>query len=141
MSAFDFTGDLTAGFSPPDRKLQLYSGAFVLINGTLLAQEASVTIEKKSDLKPIFTLGAGFAGMSLGAGTAEVTIDNAVPSVDFEFHPDIYLRTGDVVEIGIVMASRQSVFKGFITDATYSHSVNDASKLSMKLLCRFSDFE
>lgn len=121
--------------------LQIYSSAYVTIDNKLLAQEVSVTVEKKSALQPVFTLAAGFAGMSLGAGTAEVTIDNAVPSSDFEFNPDPYMRTGAVVEVGLVMAGRQSVFKGFITDATYSHSVNDSSKLSMKLLCRFSDFE
>lgn len=121
--------------------LQLYSNAYVSIDGKLLVEEASVTLEKKSGLNPVFTVAGGLAGMSQGASTIEVTVDNAVPSIDFEFNPDMYMRTGAVVEVGVVMASRQSVFKGFITDATYSHSVNDASKLSMKFLCRFSDFE
>lgn len=121
--------------------LQLYSNAFVTIDGKLLTEEASVTVEKKSGLNPVFTVALGLAGMSQGATTAEVSIESAVPSADFEFNPDAFMRTGQVVELGIIMASRQMVTKGFITDATYSHSVGDASKLSMKLLCRFSDFE
>lgn len=121
--------------------LQLYSNAYVTIDGRLLTQESSVSIDKKSGLNPVFTVAEGLAGMSQGASTCEVSIDNAVPSADFEFNPDPYMRTGAVVEIGIIMASRQTVFKGFITEATYHHAVNDASKLSMKMLCRFADFE
>ncbi len=137
MGLSDFVTEIT----DKSRNLQLYSGAFVTLDNKLLAQEASVTVEKKADLKPIYTLAAGLAGMSLGVGTAEVTIENAVPSSDFELCPDRYIRTGAIIEVGIVMAGRQSVFRGFITEATYSHSVNDASKLSMKFLCRFADFE
>lgn len=121
--------------------LQLYSNAYVTIDGKLLTEESSVSVEKKSGLNPVFTVANGFAGMTQGASTAEISVDNAVPSADFEFNPDSYMRTGSVVEIGVIMAGRQSVFKGFITEATYGHSVNDASKLSMKFMCRFSDFE
>ncbi len=126
---------------PKGRELQLYSNAYVIVNGALLTQESSVTIEKKSNAIPRFTLGKGFAGMSLGAGVVEITVENAVPSTDFEFNPDYYLKSGYYVDIGVVMASRQSVFKGFITDATYSHSTNDSSKLSFHLMCRLEQFE
>ena len=131
------------GFTSPNkgRALQIYSGSFVFIDGSLLTQEFAVTLEKKNNAEPKYTLAKGFAGMSQGAAVVEVTIENAVPSADFEFSPDFFIRTNAAVEIGVVMASRQTIFKGFITDATYSHSVNDASKLSMRLLCRFEEFE
>lgn len=125
--------------SAPD--LTLYTSMYVSVNGTVLVQETSLTIEKKSGLKPVYTVAAGLAGMSQGASECEVTVENAVPSVDFEFLPDESMLTGAVVEIGIVMAGRQTTLKGFITDATYSHSANEASKLSFKALCRFSNFE
>ncbi len=121
--------------------LQLYSNAYVAVDGKLLTEESSISVEKKSGLNPVFTTVGGLAGATQGASTAEISIDNAIPSADFEFNPDAYMRTGAVVEVGVIMASRISVFKGFIMDATYSHSVNDSSKLSMKMLCRFSDFE
>jgi hypothetical protein len=121
--------------------LQLYSNAYVLINGLLLTEESSVTVEKKSGLNPVFTSVNNFAGATQGASTAEISIDNAVPSADFELNPDQFMRTGQVVEVGVIMANRVSQFVGFMMDATYSHSVNDSSKLSMKLLCRFADFE
>lgn len=121
--------------------LQLYSNAYVQVDGKLMTEEASVSVEKKSGLNPVFTVVEGFAGMTQGAATCEVSVDFAVPSADFQLNPDPYMRTGAVVEVGIIMASRQTVMKGFITDASYSHSVNDSSKLSMKFMCRFSDFE
>jgi hypothetical protein len=121
--------------------LKLYSNCDVFINGSLLAEEASVTVEKKSGLNPVFTVAIGLAGMTQGAATAEISIESAVPSADFEFNPDGFMLVGEVVDFRAVMANRETNCKGFITDATYSHSVNDASKLSMKLLCRFSEFE
>lgn len=130
-----------ASIIPSDRKLQTYSNAYVVIEGRLLTQEASVSIEKVSNSKPRNTLAKGFAGMSLGAGLAEVSVENAVPSKDFEWHPDFFLRTGQAVEVGIAMASRQTLIKGFITSVTYSHAVNDAAKMSFKLTCRLADFE
>lgn len=121
--------------------IQLYSNAYVTIDGRLLTEEAAVTVDKNSGLNPVFTSAKGFSGMSQGAATAEISVDNAVPSADFEFNPDPYMRTGSVVEVGVIMAGRQSVFKGFITNASYSHSVNQESKLSFKIMCGFEDFE
>jgi hypothetical protein len=123
-------------------ELQLYSNALVKIVGVgVLCQEASVSVEKKSGLNPVFTTCEGLAGASQGATTCEVSVENAVPSTDFEFNPDPYMRSGTVVEIWVDMAGRRTVMKGFIMDASYSHSVNDASKMSFKMLCRFGDFE
>ena len=121
--------------------LKLYSSCQVFINAALLTEEASVSVEKKSGLNPVFTVALGLAGMTQGAATAEVSIESAVPSDDFEFNPDGYMLVGEVVELRVVMANRETNCKGFITDASYSHGANDASKLSMKLLCRFSEFE
>ncbi len=121
--------------------MKLYSGAEVYINSALLTEEASVTLEKKSGLNPVFTVVNGLAGMTQGAATMEVTIETAVPSADFEFNPDGYMLVGEVVDFRMVMANRETNAKAFMTDASYSHGANDASKLSMKLLCRFAEFE
>lgn len=119
-----------------------YSVAYVFIDGKLLTEEASVSLEKKSHgSAPIFTLSAGLAGVSIGVPLIELSIQNAVPTADFELCPDDKIRTGSAVEVGIVMAGRQSIFKGVITEASYSHAVNDSSKLNLKLTCRYSDFE
>ena len=121
--------------------LQLYSNAFVFVDGLLLTQENSVSVEAKSGLQPVFTTVDGLAGASQGASTVEVSIESAVPSSDFELNPGPFMRTGAVVEVKVQMANRVAVYVGFITDSTFSHSVNDSSKLSMKFLGRLSDFE
>lgn len=121
--------------------LKLYSSASVFINGSLLSEEASVSLEKKSGLNPVYTVSNGLSGMSQGAATIEVSIESAVPSADFEFNPDGFMIVGEVVELRVVMANRETNVKGFITDASYSHQTNEASKISMKLLCRYGEFE
>lgn len=122
--------------------LALYANAYVEVVGVgLLTQENSVSIEKKSGLIPVFTSVWGLGGMTQGASTLEITIENAIPSADFEFNPDPYMRTGAVIEMKIFVAGRVTVVQGFITDSTFSHSINDSSKLSIKFLGRFADFE
>lgn len=124
-----------------DHALQRYSNAYVVVDGKLLAHTVSLSIEKKNQATPIFTLASGFAGLSQGAPFAEVTIESAVPSADFDLAPDRAIRTNSVVEIGIVMAGNQTIFKGFIQSASYRYSVNDSAKLSMHMTCRYEDFE
>lgn len=120
---------------------QLYTATYVTFDGKLLAEEASVTIDKKSGLNPVYTVAKGFAGMAVGANSIEMTIESAAPSADFEVNPDPYLQTGKMVEIGAVMSGRQMVGKMFLTDATYSHAVNQESKLTMKLMGAFKPWE
>jgi len=131
--------------TPPPRGLQLYSNAYVFVEGKLLAQESSVTVQKKSNATTIETLHRGFAGQSKGAGTVEVTVENAVPSTDFELlggaTADSWIMLGKPIEIGIVMGSRQMILKGVIDEATYSHSTNDPSRLSFHLIGRLEAFE
>lgn len=121
--------------------LDLYTSQFITVDGKLLVQETSLSVVKKSGLNPVFTVALGFAGMSQGATTVEVTVENAVPSADFELNPDAAMLTGKVVEIGIIMAGRQTIMKGFITEATYQHSVNEAGKLSFSAMCAWGNFE
>lgn len=122
-------------------EFQLYSNAYLTIEGTVLTQETEVSVEQKSGLIPQFTVPLGFAGMSQGAPYQEIKIENAVPSADFEVNPTRYMRTGQPVEVGVIMANRQMITKGFVTDATFQHGVNKASSLSMTLMCALKDFE
>ena len=133
--------EIKNGLTPSGRNLQLYSKAYVIVNGQLLTQESSVTIEKKSNSKPITTVHRGFAGLSKGAGMAEITVDNAIPVKDIEFLPDFFIKDGDSIEIGSVVGARQMICRGFVTDATYSHQTNENAKLSFKAMCRLEVFE
>jgi hypothetical protein len=131
--------------TPEARKLTKYSNAFVFANGKLLLQAASVTLQKKANSSPQNTLHKGFAGQSKGAGVIEVTIDNAVPVDDIEFVggalPDYWVQSGEPIEIGIVMGSRTTRLRGFIDEASYSHSTNDAARVSIHLIGRLEAFE
>ena len=120
---------------------QLYSATYITFDNKLLAEEASVTIDKKSGLNPVFTVAKGFAGMAIGASSCEMTIESATPSADFEVNPDPYMITGKLVEVGAVMAGRQMTAKMFVTDATYSHAVNQESKVSIKLMGPLAPWE
>jgi hypothetical protein len=133
--------EIKNGLTPSGRDLQLYTNVFVFLNGQLLTQETSVTLEKKSNAKTITTLHKGFAGLSKGAGLIELTVDNAVPLKDLEFNVDFFVKSGDVIEIGSVLGARQTICKGFITDVTYSHATNDNTKLSFKATCQLEVFE
>lgn len=120
---------------------QLYTATYVTLDGKLLAEEASITIDKKSGLNPVYTVAKGFAGMAIGASSIEMTIESAAPAADFEVNPDPYLATGRMVEVGAVMSGRQMVGKYFLTDATYSHAVNAESKVTMKFMGAFKLWE
>lgn len=121
--------------------LQKYSNALVLINGSLLTEENSVSIDKKSGLNPVHTTARGFAGVAQGAPEMTIRVDNAVPSADFEYLPDSDALEGQIVEVCVLMAGKQTVAKGFIMDVSYSHSVNGESKMSFNVLCEASAFE
>lgn len=121
--------------------LQKYTNALVLINGSLLTEESSVSIDKKSGLNPVHTTNRGFAGVSQGAAEMTIKIDNAVPSADFEYLPDGDMFAGAIIEVCVLMAGKQTVAKGFIMDAGYSHSVNSEGKLSFTIMCEPAEFE
>lgn len=107
----------------------------------LMTQESSVSVQKKSGLNMVFTTVNGLAGATQGAATVEIKVENAIPSADFEVLPDSAMFLGEVCEIWIVMAGVTSKHKVFITEADFSHSVNDSSKLSMSFTGRFAEFE
>jgi hypothetical protein len=116
---------------------QLYTATWVKIDKKTLCEEASITIDKKSGLNPVYTVAKGFAGMAIGASSCEMTIESAAPSADFEMNPDPFLQTGELVEVSCTMSGRVMTGKMFLTDATYSHAVNQESKIVMKLMGSF----
>lgn len=120
---------------------QNYSDALVKIEGQLLTESSSVSVEKKSGLSPVYTTVGGFSGMAPGSPVMEVSIENAVPAVDFEMDFDSMIATRKIVTVQIIMANKITEFKAFVTDATYSHSVNEAGKLHLKLMGRLASFE
>jgi|SRR5271169_1026903 len=121
--------------------LQLYTLANIYINGSLLAEEASVTIDRATNSQQIITVAKGYAGESPGAPMTEMSIENVVPAADFELNPGKFMGTLQIVEFTAFAAGRTLTFKGFIISDNFSHAANTASKLGFKCRGSFSDWQ
>lgn len=120
---------------------QLYTLAYVTINGALLTEHASVTVNRASNAQPVMTVAKGFAGVSPGAPTVKIQVKNAVPAADFEFNGGQHISTLELVEVGLIVAGKQLVAKGFIMEDTFQHSVNSESNYDFDVLAGMADFE
>ena len=121
--------------------LQLYTAAFVYVNGALLAEEASVTVNRSTNSQQVITVAKGYAGESPGAAMCEVTVESAVPAGDFEFNTSSSLEELRVTEFTIFAAGNTLTFKGFIISDNFSHAANTESKLSFSARGQFAKWE
>lgn len=120
---------------------QLYSLAFVTVNGKLLTEEADVTVNRNTGAQPVNTVAKGFAGVSQGAATVEIDVTNAVPSADFELDAGPFMESLQDVEIGVIVAGKQMIAKGFILSDTFAHGVGKESSYSFKFHGAFAKYE
>lgn len=121
--------------------LQLYTQAVVLVDGTILAEEATVTVRRMTRSQEIFTVNKGYAGESSGAPTLEIDVTSAVPAADFEVDPGKFMKLMKPLEITIVAAGKQLTSKGFILEDSFKHSVNSESTLDFKFRGSFASWE
>lgn len=121
--------------------VQTYSKALVLLNGTLLAEEASVSVRRSTGAQKVMTTAKGWAGMSLGAPMIEIDVSSAVPSADFEVDPGRFMKTLEIVELTVVAAGKQLTSKGIINEDSFKHSVNAESTLEFKFEGQYADWE
>lgn len=120
---------------------QLYSLAYVLVEGAILTEEASVTVNRATNSQPVNTVAKGYSGESPGAPSVEIQVSSAVPSADFEMNPGKYMAGLKEVEIGVLVAGKQLTAKGFIISDSFKHSVNNESTLDFTFRGAFSDYE
>lgn len=120
--------------------LQLYTAASVYVNGSLLAEEASVQVKRATNSQQVITVAKGYAGESPGAAMCEVTVESAVPADDFELNPGKFMSELAVVEFTIFAAGNTLTFKGFVTEDNFSHAANSESKLSFSARGSFADW-
>ena len=120
---------------------QLYSLCEVYLNGSKLAEEASVKLTRDSKAQQVDTVARGFAGLSPGAKMMSITVDNAVPAAAFEVDPSRYIGTLEVVELTLYAAGKTLTTKGFIISDNFSHAVNSASSLSFDFIGDFANWE
>ena len=123
-------------------EFSLYAQAFVLIDGMLLAQEASVTVTRSTNSQAVNTVALGYAGESPGAAMVEINVKNAVPTADFEMDPGKYMSKLKEVELGILgPGGKQLTARGFIISDAFEHSVNAESSLSFQFRGKMKSWE
>jgi hypothetical protein len=106
---------------------QIYSLAFVYINGKLLTEEASVDVKRTSGSNDVLTVAKGWAGVSPGAGMLEVNVSSVVPADDFEYDAGDDIESLAFIEIGLFYGGKLLVSKGTIPEDTFKHGVNQAA--------------
>lgn len=120
--------------------LQLYTLIYCTVNGALLTEHMSVEVHRMTDAQVIKTVGKGFAGVSPGSLWCSIDIKSAIPSADFELDPGPFMKALQSVEIGLQLASKQGISKGFILEDTMSGAVDAPSGLNFKYVGTFPDF-
>lgn len=122
--------------------LEVYTLAIITIDGGLLTEEASVSVDRDSRAQEVSTVAKAFAGLSPGAGIMHVDVENGVPSSDFELNPGKYFAKNlKVCEVVIYAAGRSLTFNAFIPKDTFRHGVNAEAKLSFHIVGEMADWE
>ena len=123
--------------------LQQYAIANVLVNGSLLAEEMTVTAARDTKAQEIETVTKGLAGFSPGAARTTIDVESAVPSADFELNPGKYLSNigiPQIVEFTIFAAGRTLTVRGWITNDNFAHGVGTPAKLKFTAICQYGDW-
>ena len=124
-----------------DPVYKIYTTANVYVNGSLLLEESGVVIDRVADSQSIYTLGRGYAGEASGAPMLELSVEEAIPSTDFELDPGRFMGTMQKVNFAISAGSKVLQFDGFIIADNFAHAVNTSAKLSFKAKGFFSNWE
>jgi hypothetical protein len=121
--------------------LQLYTKATVYIDGSLLSEEASVSVDRSTGSQPVKTTAKGYAGESPGAPMMEIEVSNAVPAADFELNPGEYMANLESCEVTIFAAGSTLTATMFIYKDNFKHAVESQSNLSFSARGPFGDWE
>lgn len=112
-----------------------YAQIKIYANGSLLVEEASVTMKRSSNAQMIKTVAKGFAGVSKGAPMTTVQISSAVPSAGYELDPTVYINSNNIIQFTLVLGEGlQATMNGFITDDDSTHAVDTPSKLDISFV-------
>lgn len=121
----------------------LYSKFWVTYEGTLLSEEASVTINRDPGLQRVDTVAKGFAGVSQGSPSISINVDSGIPAGGFEVKRignDMLFANVVVLTIINPLSGEQLISKGFIMSDSSNHAVNSEAKTSFSFLGEWSDF-
>lgn len=121
--------------------LQLYSNIVITVDNKVLTQATSVSVDRMNNSIAQKTIVGGYSGESPGAAMCEVSVDNAVPSAEFEFDPGPFIKANQKVSFTVYAAGSMMRFDGFIISDNFSYAVDSASKLTFKARGSFSEYK
>lgn len=113
---------------------QLYTTAAIYFNDQLLSESASVSVKTMGNHQRQKTLAKGFAGMSKGAVTTEISVSNCVPQVGFEVDFTPIINNLEEVKLTIFAASKTMTINGFIESGTFDKAVDSEAKVSFEFV-------
>lgn len=112
---------------------QLYALLYCTVDGQLLTEEASITVNRSTGSQPVHTVPKGYAGESPGSAMTEVDVTNAVPAAGFEIDAGPRIQGLIQAEIGVLGPGGTTLkAKGFIISDTLRHSVNNEANYDFK---------
>jgi hypothetical protein len=118
--------------------LQQYTLLYGTVNGSLLTEEASISVKRASNSSAVNTVAKGYAGESPGAANCTIDVKNAVPAAGFEFDAGPVINGLIPAEIGVVGPGGQRlIVPCFIIEDSIDHSVGSASNYDFQARGRF----
>jgi len=120
---------------------QKYTKAIVYVDGGKLTQETKVTVRRTTGSQPVKTVAGGYSGESPGSAMVEITVDNAVPSADFELNPGAYMKSLASAEVTLFAAGSTLTSKGCIYEDNFSHGESQVASISFSFRGQFADWE
>ena len=115
--------------------LQDYTKATILVNGVVLIEATSISVDHKLGTQPINTIEKGFAGISPGSSSIEVKIQSAVPRVGTDIDFTGLARARTLLDVVLFARAKKVKTKGYIMDVSESYGADKAAEISCTLMC------
>lgn len=129
--------------------LQTYAVPYITVNGSVLFENVSVTVDQTSGSNPVKSLAGGYRGESPGAPMNEIVMESNVPLTGFEAPvtgPLDQTIGGTAlgqpgltpVSFDVLMAGENNTFNGFIYHITTTGSEGAVSKVTYRARGNFA---
>jgi hypothetical protein len=106
-----------------------YTAAFLFLDGQLLAEAQSEDTSYANGAHIIQTQAKKFAGVSPGAPTFSIKVQNAMPRAGIEV--DFYALAKNLTEVEVILhrSGKKLTSKGFIMDVAEKHGTGTPAQL------------
>ncbi len=123
--------------------MQFYDRAFVFINGQLLGEAESVSVQYQGEHIPIATLVKDLAGVTPVPKSAVIEVTSFVPAKGFEQDAVKLFLEGTFVKVRVQFGGSgiKMTAEGIVQPPNVSASATDASRISFSILCEARPFE